>query len=220
MDVANVQLDESYDYNAPLLDEGKNQARILSPQLKLAVGALDICITSPYRRSRQTAEIVFAGANTPIFPDNNLRERDLGKFKDIPREVFHNEYAESYARKVRDPLNWRPLEGETLLEATRRAFQVYNRRDIADKLVAFSSHADMMVAKRALYQLGALTTSAKLKLPLSPKLQNPQWIQNCQADIYTPEDPTTGKVHKDMAFFRSIATSGTTYDTGWLKIKR
>lgn len=166
------------------------------------------------------AEIVYGDTPTEIILDPNLRERDLGRFKDIPRDVFHTDYAESYAQKVEDPLNWRPLEGETLLEASQRAFEVYMREDVADKIVAFSTHADIMVAMRSLYNLAGLTSSEKLKQPLSPELQNPQWIQNAQVDIYLEEDPTFGKVVRDMGYFRSIAVSGVEYDTGWLRIER
>ena len=220
-EVADIQLDESYDYIAPLLEKGAEDAEILRDRLRaLGFGAVDICVSSPYRRTLQMAEIIYGGTPTEIIVDPNLRERDLGRFKDIPREVFHTDYAESYAHKVEDPLNWRPLEGETLLEASQRAFEVYMREDIAGKLVAFSSHADMIVAKRSLYHLGGLTTSEKLKQPLTPELQNPQWIQNCQADMYVEEDPTWGKVVRDMGYFRSIAVCGVEYDTGWIQIQR
>lgn len=220
-EVANIQLDESYDYTAPLLYEGVEQGEIVRDRLHtLGFGAVDACISSPYLRTVQMAETVYGGTSTEIILDPNLRERNLGKFKDIPRDVFHTDYAESYANKLEDPLNWRPLDGETLLETSQRAFDVYMREDIADKIVAFSTHADVMVAMRSLYQLAALTSSEKLKQPLSLDLQNPQWIQNAQIDIYLEEDPTFGKVVRDMGYFRSIAVCGVEYDTGWLQIKR
>ena len=219
-EVASIELDESYDYTAPLLVEGVEQGEILRNTLHPLGFAVDLCVSSPYLRTRQMAEIVFESTPTEITLDPNLRERDLGKFKDIPRDVFHTDYAESYAQKVEDPLNWRPLEGETLLEASQRAFEVYMREDVADKIVAFSTHADIMVAMRSLYNLAGLTSSEKLKQPLSPELQNPQWIQNAQVDIYLEEDPTFGKVVRNMGYFRSIAVSGVEYDTGWLRIER
>lgn len=222
-EVADVRKKASDDYNKlDLSSEGKEQAEILRAELMLAVGTFNLCLTSPFLRARTTAGIVFRNTTTPILKDENLRERDLGIFTDTPRQVFHEDYAESYAQKLRDPINWQPPKGETIRKVGNRGLVAVKRAEsISDNdVTAFSSHADFMIAMRSRHELGGLTTPAKLKQPLSRDLQNPQWIQNCQVDLYTREDPTTSKISKDMAYFRSIATSGTEYDTGWLKIKR
>ena len=219
-EVANVRRKESDDYRLGLLPEGEEQARNARAKLHLAAGALDICLTSPFKRARQTADINLKGTNVPIIQDPNLRERELGIFNDIPREIFHTDYADSYAEKLRDPLNWRPIGGKTLIETGRRAIRAYNRADVADKIVLFSTHADVMIALRARPELTNLSTPAKLKRPLSPDLQNPQWIQNVQIDLFTDEDPTTSQIRKGVGYFRSITTCDTEYDTGWLKIQR
>lgn len=219
-EVANIRRKESDDYKLGLLPKGEGQVKIARPKLRLAVGALDICVSSPLKRAYQSADIMLEGTDTPIVKDPNLRERELGIFNDIPREIFHTEYADSYAEKLRDPLNWRPIGGKTLIETGRRAIQAYFRDDVEDKIVLFSTHADVMISLRARRELTNLSTPAKLKRPLSPDLQNPQWIQNVQFDMFTDEDPTTSKKRKDVTYFRSVTSADTEYDTGWLKIQR
>ena len=68
--------------------------------------------------------------------------------------------------------------------------------DVEDKILLASTHADVMISLRARRELTNLSTPAKLKRPLSPDLQNPQWIQNAQFDMFTDEDPTTSKIRK------------------------
>lgn len=201
--------------------EGRTQAGLLRVKLNLAIGAFDLCLSSPYLRARTTADIV-TGDTLDIHIDENLRERDLGDFVEVPSEVFYEDYKESATEKIANPLDWIPLNGETLRQTGVRALLAVKYADSFEnhETVAFSSHADVIVALRSRPEFGALHTSEKLKQPLCDTIPNPQKIQNTQADIYTREDPTSGKIHPEMTFFRSIAPTGKQFDTGWLKIER
>lgn len=201
--------------------EGRTQAGLLRVKLNLAVGAFDLCLSSPYLRARTTADIV-TGDTLDIYLDGNLRERNLGDFVEVPSEVFYQDYPESAAEKIANPLDWPPPNGETLRQTGARVLLTVKYAESFDhhETVAVSTHADATVAFRSLREFGGLTTPEKLKSPLCKFIPNPQKIQNCQADIYTVEDPTWGKIHQEPAFFRSIAPTGTPFDTGWLKIER
>lgn len=216
---------QDFDYEMDLNDKGKEQAEAL--RLKLANVAVDACFYSPYLRTRHTAAIALTDHPTHFEPIYDLRERNLGIFRDMPRKVFHEQYADEHKEKQLHPLDWAP-EGsgvESLRQVGRRilwilsVLQTDTEKIWEGRTVAFSTHADVMVAMRSLPQLTGLSEE-QLRQPLTPELQNPQWIQNCQTDIYTREHPLTGELADEMSFFRSMTTAKTEheYDTGWLSI--
>ena len=210
------------DYDKLGLDnEGKGQIRLARAKLAMAVNAFDLCLSSPYLRARESADIV-VGDKLDIVLDQNLRERDLGDFVEIPSEIFYQDYKESAAQKIANPLDWLPKNGETLRQTGARALLAVKRAENFEnhETVLFSAHADIAISLRSRPEFGGLTTPKKLKTPLCDAIPNPQKIQNAQLDIYTREDPTWGKTYPGVAFFRSIAPTGTPFDTGWLKIKR
>lgn len=211
------------DYELGLDDKGKGQVRLARVQLAVAVNAIDLCLSSPYRRGVESADIM-VGDKLDIILDKNLRERDLGDFVEIPSEVFYQDYKESAALKIANPLDWPPKNGETLRQTGARVILAVKRAESFEnhETVLFSAHADVGVAFRSLPEFGGLITPKKLKTPLCKDIPNPQKIQNAQFDIYTREDPDSGRVHPKMRFFRSIASDpeGAPFDTGWLKIER
>lgn len=214
--------DPRADYDTlDLCAEGRTQAGLLRVKLAMAVNSFDLCLSSPYLRARTTADIVL-GDKLDIILDSNLRERDLGDFVEVPSEVFYKDYPESAAEKIANPLDWPPPNGETLRQTGARVLLAVHHAESLEnhETVAFSAHADTTVAFRSLPKFGGLDTPEKLKRPLCNAVPNPQKVQNAQADIYTIEDPTWGKIHPEPAFFRSIAPAGTPFDTGWLKIER
>ena len=222
-EAAKTKYDPADDYKLGLDSEGKNQIRLARVKLAMTVGAFDLCLSSPYLRARESAGIV-VGDKLDIVLDPNLRERDLGDFVEIPSEVFYEDYKESAAEKIANPLDWVPKNGETLRQAGARAILAVIRAESFEnhETALFSAHADVAVSLRSRPEFLGLTTPNKLKTPLCNEIPNPQKLQNAQFDIYTREDPTSGKVHSEMAFFRSIASDpeGTPFDTGWLKIER
>lgn len=210
---------QNVDYEVGLNERGVEQAGIL--RATLAEYAIHTCFYSPYLRALSTARIALADHPPLLVPSIDLRERDLDSFRDIPRVVFHEQYEDEYAYKQQHPLDWVPGNGESLRQVGRRVLTVLQGIDAEstyyNETIAFSTHADTMVAMRALPELGNLSEE-QLKHPLTPELQNPQWVQNCQVDIYSRENSASGELADRISYFRSIATSGTVYDTGWLSL--
>lgn len=60
----------------PLNEEGRKMAREARERYKDL--KYDVCFTSPLVRARETAEIITAGRNVEIIPDDRLKEINLG----------------------------------------------------------------------------------------------------------------------------------------------
>lgn len=214
---------ENPDDTMNLSRSGRKEIVTLRRKAKLTRSAIDACFYSPYLRTDTSAHLAFRWSRVPLISEYRLRERHLGRFATMPRAQFHDEHAESYAEKRKYPLDWPSDDNE--VETLREVgdLRVTPLLDEVDRhfpggTVVFATHADVMIAMRSLPQLGAMTNE-KLRQPLTDTLQNPQWIQNAQLDIYTRRDPEGG-LASDMRYFRSITTADTQYDTGWLEIAR
>ena len=69
-----------------LNEEGKSQAKITAEKLKNE--KIDLIISSPLTRTKQTAEIVRDGRDIDIIFDDRLKERDYGEFEGLTKEIF------------------------------------------------------------------------------------------------------------------------------------
>lgn len=236
--VANIRRDPKDDYDTlGLSDLGVEQALRLRTLPDIASTAFDLCISSPYLRARQTADIVFENRSKTIRQTHeDLKERDLGIFNDIPREIYHKYFEISARRKREQPLDWDGHNTDSLLDEEKNerenveTLRAVGRRVVhviaqAQSLilpknelsVALSAHADVLVAMRSLPFLGNLSTNEQMTQP-NLGVDNPQWIQNCQVDLYRREPDAP-----HMQEFRSIAACGDakdSYDTGWVTIPR
>ncbi len=64
----------------PLTEEGLRQAAAAAGRLA-ARGGIDVIVTSPLRRTRQTAEAVAQATGAPLLDDDGLVETDFGKWE-------------------------------------------------------------------------------------------------------------------------------------------
>jgi len=64
----------------PLTDEGLRQAAAAADRLA-ARGGIDVIVTSPLRRTRQTAEAVARATGVPLVADDGLVETDFGEWE-------------------------------------------------------------------------------------------------------------------------------------------
>jgi len=64
----------------PLTEEGLRQAAAAAGRLA-ARGGVDVIVTSPLRRARQTAEAVAQATGAPLLADDGLVETDFGKWE-------------------------------------------------------------------------------------------------------------------------------------------
>src|SRR5271163_4542473 len=63
-----------------ITDLGRRQAHEVAQRIKLRFKP-EIVISSPFRRARQTSEIIAAELNLPIEVVNEIHERDLGALR-------------------------------------------------------------------------------------------------------------------------------------------
>lgn len=107
---------------------------------------IDVVFTSPLKRAYRTAELVCAGRNIPIIPDQRIREISFGDYEglihkgegyNIPDPDFNNFFKKT--ERYRVPPNGESIE--SLLERTGEFLkELTNREDLKDKNVLISSH--------------------------------------------------------------------------------
>lgn len=145
---ARLDLDQR-DADVPLSDTGRDQAQALGRHLTdLDPDELPTAVvSSPYRRSRETAELALATVlpDLPVLVDERLRERELGVFDGFTgtgiRETFHDE---AVRREYLGKFYYRPPSGESWVDVALRVRSVLH--DIgttpsADRLWIFTHQA-------------------------------------------------------------------------------
>lgn len=65
--------------SCPLTPQGEEEARLLGETL--ADEAIDLCVTSEFERTRQTAELALAGRNVPMLVVPELNDPFYGEFE-------------------------------------------------------------------------------------------------------------------------------------------
>lgn len=205
-----------------LLPEGVEQG--LRVKEKLAGVAINVCLCSKTRRTHEMAAIILGGTtDTPILPEPGLKERHRGIFSYAPDEwaKAHPEY--NIGKE--STLHWRPKDGTSIAEEVYQLLPVLQRADqlAPGGTVLFSTHAEKMVALRALI---CNLDDDRLSKPLIPDppikvngLLRTNWIENGQIDMFANVYPST-EHGPYMTHFRSIGTDpGFEFDTDWLEIK-
>jgi len=97
--------------DAPLSDDGREQARLLAAQL--AHVELDLCLCTRFPRARETAELAVAGRDVPLEVEPLLDDIDVGELEGWP-VARYREVKRELGRK-------RPFPGgESLDDAARR----------------------------------------------------------------------------------------------------
>lgn len=104
--------------DAPLSEDGREQARLLGAQL--AHVALDLCICTRFPRTRETAELALAGRSVPVEVEPLLDDVDVG---DLDGSTL-----ERYRAVKRELGRKRPFPGgESLDDAARRYARAFRR---------------------------------------------------------------------------------------------
>ena len=97
--------------DAPLSPAGRAQARALGDTL--AAVALDVCLTSPARRARETAQLALTGRQVSCEPLPELRDIDFGAFTGAPLATYRAWIAAHAPTEA-------PPGGESRVETLRR----------------------------------------------------------------------------------------------------
>lgn len=127
----------------PLTDVGQEQVRAAG-ELIAARYAPARVVSSPFRRARQTAEIIATALRLPVTVEEDLRERSYGALAGQP-------YGAARGAAGYDPTaywTWCPPGGgETLVDVARRAGAALDRvaRTASDGDVVVVSHGAVMM---------------------------------------------------------------------------
>jgi broad specificity phosphatase PhoE len=129
--------------DVPLTAMGREQARDAGEKIQRMFEPARI-FTSPYARARHTAEIIGEVVNLPVEIEPDLREQSFGIFAGQPYESLLSNAA--YHEGPR--WNWRPQEGESLIDVYDRAVPALERiaRAWVGHDVIVVSHGGVMLA--------------------------------------------------------------------------
>lgn len=150
----------------PLTEKGLAQARALAQQV--AKTDVDLILSSPLIRARQTAGAVAERIGAPVVIEPLLLEQDFGDFEEVYRfDPAYLEYRKDFFRRF-------PGGGESVAMVTRRAYAM------ADRLrCEYAQHMVLLVSH------GAFCRCFRTYFEDVPNEAFYQWrLQNCQLVEY------------------------------------
>ncbi len=139
-----------------LTDEGISQAQETGEYLSKGE-KFDICFSSPYMRTLQTAENITSKLpyKVKIFKDNRLREKEFGRLHGYKTEEIKEKYPEEFEDRERDGKYWYRLpRGENYpdVEARIHSFLDKLARDYGGSNVLVVTHQVCYKMFRALFE--------------------------------------------------------------------
>ena len=170
--------------NIPLSDAGRAQRRAMSRQFVTELGqGVGAVICSDLDRCRETATLLLENLPAtckqgwpPLHVEPGLREICLGRWQGMTKAEIENAWPGAYAARGQDMAHYCPPEGESFMQAQRRALAALARwrRAYPCATLLVVSHAGIIGTLLAHY----------LALPLRHVLQIPQYY-GCRA--FVPE---------------------------------
>jgi broad specificity phosphatase PhoE len=133
--------------DVPLTDLGREQARRAALQIAERFRPVKL-ISSPFRRARQTSEIIAATLGLEIEVVHDLHERDLGVLKGESYDVLREMVKRDPAYDAAQGWLWRPERGESYEDVRRRvvgAIDAIRARHPDDEIVIVS-HGGVMLS--------------------------------------------------------------------------
>jgi ribonuclease H / adenosylcobalamin/alpha-ribazole phosphatase len=104
--------------DVPLTDTGARQAEAAAARLA-ARGGLDLIVTSPLQRARQTADVVAAATGVPVQPEAGFREANFGKWEGLSFAEAKSQWPEEMAAWLARP-GTSPPGGESFADVALR----------------------------------------------------------------------------------------------------
>jgi broad specificity phosphatase PhoE len=144
--------------DVPLTDLGVRQAGAAAK--RLASVGLDVIVTSPLRRTVQTAEEVAAATGAPVVADEGFRETDFGAWEGLTFAEVRERWPAEMTAWLADPAV-APPGGESFTEVSERvAAAVYRVLAARDRqavlIVSHVTPIKMLVARALLAPPAAL----------------------------------------------------------------
>lgn len=121
-----------------LTETGKKQIR--SAAKKLAKEKINLIFSSPYPRTKETAEIVAKAIDAKIIYDKRLREMEFGEYDGLPVPEFRAKFPDGEMQRFKNA----PKNGETLQKVAKRMveFALEMEEKYKDKKILIVSHGD------------------------------------------------------------------------------
>ncbi len=95
----------------PLIEQGRLQAKAVAARLA-SRGGIDLVVTSPMSRCRETASVIASLVGAPIEQDDDLREVDFGVWEGLTLETVEERWPRELSKWLADP-TISPPEGES-----------------------------------------------------------------------------------------------------------
>ncbi len=174
-----------------LTQKGIAQAEEAGKNIKkmLGKGKLDLIITSPYYRTKQTAKAVAKHTKAKLIFDKRLVEIDTGVFNWRNVREFHKFFENPLERFTKSPAG-----GENLNDVKRRMFRAILdiNTEYSGKNILIVSHGDPLwvlegamrgMANEEILKSDYIETDGK---PRKVELHNWPYNMNCELDIHRP----------------------------------
>lgn len=178
---------DARDMDVPLSDLGRRQAAAFGAWLRQQPQEQhpDVILSSPYRRSIGTAEVLLdsAGLDIECISDERLRERDLGMMDLLTTKGFAVRFPAEAAHRARlGKFYYRPPGGESWTDVALRCRSLLDSiaREYGDRRVLLVTHEVVIIMAR--YILEHLDEEAALKL------SKDSTIANCSLTAYSLND--------------------------------
>mgnify|MGYP002638603759 CR=1 FL=1 len=116
--------------------------------------AFDLCITSPLKRARQTAEIILAGKKIPVLEEKRIQEISFGDWEGVGCRKENYELPvpfEEFQKFYKDPFHYEPdNSGESIAALCERTADFWEEltenEALADKTILIATHGCAMRA--------------------------------------------------------------------------
>jgi broad specificity phosphatase PhoE/ribonuclease HI len=127
--------------NPPLNDEGRDQARATGEWLAPLAETFDALVTSPVRRTRETAEILGALLGLEVEEEPGIAEMEFGSWDGLSFTEVHEKWPDELTSWLGD-LDSAPHGGESMREVEKRVLEGRDRilEKYAEKTVVTVSH--------------------------------------------------------------------------------
>jgi broad specificity phosphatase PhoE len=144
------------DVNIPLTQKGISQAIKVGEYLA-KTEKFDVCFTSPYLRTKQTAENILScfDYKIPLYEENRLREKEFGRLHGFTTEEIIKYYPDEFINRERDGKYWyRLLGGENYPDVEERihSFMDKMQRNYRGRSLLISTHQVPCLSIRKNYQ--------------------------------------------------------------------
>ena len=173
---AEIAIAQARDCEVPLSDLGERQAAALGHWAARNIAALDVVISSPYVRARETAQLALAAAgweSVPVEIDERLREKEFGVLDRLTAIGITAQFPDQVAlRKRLGKFYYRPPGGESWTDVILRVRSAMESlvREHAGRRVAIVTHQVVVLCMR--YVLEKMTEAQLLAVDQAGDVAN------------------------------------------------